>query len=193
MQVIPCDADMTLLVPHARRDDSRTRLLDLTAAALEEPDAHMERARLETRGFVTAYVRCWVWDEGADPPASPHPASAYVTVYELGSATQARLAVADLRETLRAAGASDLSDTSTKVPPEGTVLRAYIDDDMGDRSSIATSAMGQFHVLSIVTAPSSAPHGSAMQAFPDGSAIAVALAETVKARAAEVLTTAPPR
>jgi hypothetical protein len=151
MEAMPDDATVAALFPGSVRDDARTRVLDLGAAALEEPDAQLELARLATRGFVVAYARCWTWVGG----------TAYVTVYELGSQAQAQLATLDLRETLRASGGS----MSIASPGSDGIICAHIDEGVGRFSEVATGCIDRLHVLAIVAnePPSPVPEaGSAV-------------------------------
>lgn len=96
----------------AVRDQEGTRTLDLTEAALLEPDPAAERARLRSRGFVRARMVTW---HAGDMALS-------ISLYELGDAQQAALAVQDTVEALRAAAAR--MGTISGLP--GAVL---VDDD----------------------------------------------------------------
>jgi hypothetical protein len=106
-------------------DDS----LDLTAAALEEDDAVMERARLATRGFQHGRAVRWVSHD--DIVIS-------LSVYLLRSSTEALLSVADHRETMTAAGAVMLLSTSS------TVIASF--DDEGDQLQLISVAVGDHHI-----------------------------------------------
>jgi hypothetical protein len=168
MDAMPLDSDVAAVFPGAVRDDSRTRVLDLDGAALEEPDAQMERARLATRGFVVAYARCWTWNDG----------TAYVTVYELGSREQAALAVADLRETLRAAGAA--MSSLARIDGDCTeFICALMSEGGGAHSAIATVAVDRLHVLSIVADTATGPAPSPADA---GTLAAIAIDRVIGAR-----------
>jgi hypothetical protein len=106
-------------------DDS----LDLTAAALEEDDAVMERARLATRGFQHGRTVRWVSND--DVVIS-------LSVYLLKSPTEALLSVADHRETFRAGGAH------TSVASPTTVIATM--DDEGDQLTVFSVALEAHHV-----------------------------------------------
>jgi hypothetical protein len=103
--------------------------LDLTAAALEEDDPAMERARLATRGFI--HGRTIRWMIRVDTVLS-------LTVHELRSADEAILSVADHREALRAACARLTSIHTSSVTGE-------LDDD-NQVILIASSAFLHFHI-----------------------------------------------
>ena len=83
---LPCDAD-------AGADH-----LDLHDAALLEPDAPAELARLRTRGFVVGATRGW---------AGPDGAVVQITLHRFQSSTDALFSLADLRSALVAATASE--------------------------------------------------------------------------------------
>ena len=85
---LPCDAD-------AGADH-----LDLHDAALLEPDAPAELARLRTRGFVVGATRGW---------AGPDGSVVQITLHRFRSPTDAQFSLADLRSALIAATASERS------------------------------------------------------------------------------------
>jgi hypothetical protein len=124
--------------------------LDLTAASLEEDDAVMERARLVTRGY--AHGRTVRWIAEIDVIIS-------ISVYELTSALEAQLSVADHRETMRAAGA--FTETASAV----TVIARLQDD--GDELALISQAHGPFHVTLLTRAAPQSVSTSTLLAISD--------------------------
>ncbi len=113
--------------------DGEVESLDLTAAALLEPDAMMERSRLASRGFVHGRAGRW---ETADGDVVT------ITVHQVADEQQARFANDDVHETLRAARATIHRRGSTS-------FTATLTDDGAD-SIICSVAGGAFHTV-IVT------------------------------------------
>ncbi len=124
--------------------------LDLTAAALEEDDAVMERSRLLTRGFKHGRTVRWISDDGV---------VISLTVHELASITEAQLSVADHRETLRAAAALIEVVTSDHV--------AARMNDEGDELFVLSHAVGQFHVVLATRGLAGQIQASALQQIAD--------------------------
>ena len=87
------DADVRL----PRDDAGSVDHLDVHEAALLEPDAPAELARLRTRGFVAGVVRSWV---GGDASV------VQITLHRFGTAAAARHSVDDLHSALLAAAAT---------------------------------------------------------------------------------------
>ena len=115
-----------------RRDQKMTATLDLTEAALLEPDPAAERARLKSRGFARARISEW---RAGDVALS-------ITLYELASEQQAELAVQDMTETMRAAGA-------TLGMVQG--LSGASLEDGGHTTILVTGHAGPFHVVVLMT------------------------------------------
>lgn len=88
------DADVGL----PRDVDAGADHLDLHGAALLEPDAPAELARLRTRGFVVGATRGW---------AGPDGSVVQITLHRFRSSTDAQFSLADLRSALIAATASE--------------------------------------------------------------------------------------
>ncbi len=133
------------LLPAARIDIDES--LDLSRAALEEDDPVLERSRLATRGFVHGRHRRWVVaDQGL---------VVSVTVHQFGSAEQAVLSVADLRERLRAAAVTDLRSTARYFDAQ------YADEDGSTLACVSrTTSAFQVIVATRVPALSSEPEVS---------------------------------
>ena len=110
------------------RDDART--LDLTEASLLEPDPGAERARLRSRQFIRARIVNWTADDSS--------AVVSVTLYELERTEQASLAVLDIREALRAAGA--------RMGTLAGFVSAVMPSDQGDVAAVSF-AVGPVHAV----------------------------------------------
>lgn len=101
--------------------------LDLHDAALLEPDAPAELARLRTRGYVGGAARCW---------AGPGRSVVQITLHRFRSSTDAQLSLDDLRSALIAATASE------RVFADGVVMTISAEAMCG-----AVGGLGAAHAL----------------------------------------------
>lgn len=168
---LPADEVVGTLLAGARRDDARGGVLDLTAAALLEPDPHHERARLVTRGFVEGCARWW------EAPAG----SVQVTLTRLRDRQQADLSVDDTIDTLEAAGAT----LDRRRDGGRMVISTHITDDTVD-AFVATTAFDDVHVIVVVAThlgPAARGAGSETDAGqgsrPDGRVVTQGLIDAI--------------
>lgn len=111
--------------------------LDIHAAALLEPDAAAELARLRTRGFVSGAVR--VWSDGQQ--------IVELTLHRFGSTAQASLATEEIRHALRAAAGEERVEGFVGDESRGRVSVVRVREF--DSNFVADVALGFAETVSV--------------------------------------------